>query len=133
MKLLSMMYLGINAWTDGRRKEIDLRYTVVFVLIIAVIRMWTGTPQNWKGLLPGSFLWVMSQWKKEKIGNGDGFVAAGLGWAIGLEEVWKVLTGGFLLAGCTGILLLALGRKKTTELPFIPFLCMSFLLGRGIR
>lgn len=66
MKLLSMMYLGINAWTDGRRKEIDLRYTVVFVLIIAVIRMWTGTPQNWKGLLPGSFLWVMSQWKKKK-------------------------------------------------------------------
>lgn len=50
--------------------------------------------------------------EKEKIGNGDGFVAAGLGWAIGLEEVWKVLTGGFLLAGCTGILLLALGRKR---------------------
>lgn len=133
MILLSMIYLGINAWTDWRWKEIDIRYTVIFVLAVAVMRIWTGTPQNWAGLLPGSFLWVLSQWKREKIGNGDGPVVAGLGWTIGLEEVWKVLTGGFLLAGCVGILLLVSGRKKTTELPFIPFLCMSFLLGRGIK
>lgn len=129
MSLLNITYLGLNAWTDWKKKEIDLRYTIVFVLGTAVFNLWMGTGQNWTGILPGGLLWFLSRRKRESIGNGDGAVVMGLGWAIGLEKIWSVLMGGFLLAGCLGVILLITGRKKTLEIPFIPFLFVSFLLG----
>lgn len=81
------------------KKEIDLRYTIVFVLGTAVFNLWMGTGQNWTGILPGGLLWFLSRRKRESIGNGDGAVVMGLGWAIGLEKIWSVLMGGFSSPG----------------------------------
>lgn len=128
MKVLINFYLAVNAWTDCRRKEIDLRYTGVFVFLVALIQMRKGVSQNWMGIFPGICLCALSLWKGEKIGNGDGVVAIGLGWAIGIRRICEVLTGGFFLAGMYGIVLSMMGRDKTTKIPWIPFLWISFLI-----
>ncbi|MBS6193971.1 MAG: prepilin peptidase [Clostridiales bacterium] len=133
MRLLSAVYLVCNTWTDWKKREVDLKYTILFILIVTIVNLWTGKPQNWAGLFPGGFLWILSRRKKEMLGSGDGPVVMGLGWAVGLLEIWKILTGAFLLAGCGGILLLAAGKRKTTEFAFVPFLCISFFIGEWLK
>lgn len=128
MKLLILCYLGMNSWTDWRQKEIDLRTTVVFFLLITGIHWWKRLPLNWLGLLPGLCLWILAWYKKEKIGSGDGIVVMSLGWAMGIRQVWKILAGGFLLAGIAGVVLSVNGERQSTEIPFVPFILISFLM-----
>lgn len=128
VNMLTISYLGVNAWTDWRRKEIDLRYTAGFMFLVTVYNLWREIPLNWIGLFPGVCLWGLSLVKKEEIGDGDGSVVMSLGWAVGLETLWKVLAMGFLLAGTAGLLVLATERKKSAEIPFVPFLLISFLM-----
>lgn len=129
MRVLTILYLGVNGWTDWKRKEVDLKYTIGFIVVTAGIYLWKGLPQNWSGLLPGVCLCCLACWQKEKIGTGDGIAAMGLGWAVGVKKVLEILTGAFLMAAVAGVLLLAAGKKRTTELPFVPFLCIAYLTG----
>lgn len=128
MNYLIGIYLAINAWTDGKRREIDCRYTLAFILILFVWHWKTGEGFYWLGCLPGICLWGLSRWKKGSIGEGDGILAAALGSAVGPEQIWNILTGGFFLAGCAGVFLRLTKGKRKIQMPFAPFLFLSYLL-----
>lgn len=133
MKILSMIYLGMNAWTDFKRKEIDLIYTVFFVGAGFVYKLWNKSLCDWSGLLPGIFLLFLSLIWREQIGSGDGIVVLGVGWICGLSLICNVLLMSFALAACAGIVCLLRGRKGTVQLPFVPFLLCSYMFQIYVR
>lgn len=132
MRYLTAGYLVINAWTDWRKKEIDCRYTVVFIICMFVLQLYKKEPVYWTGFLPGVCLWALSLVKQNGIGSGDGIVTIALGGALGIEKIWNIIAGGFFLAGAFGMILWILGKRKETEMAFIPFLLISFLMEEWI-
>ena len=38
MNSLVLIYLAVNAWTDGKRREINLIYTIAFLLLAVFFR-----------------------------------------------------------------------------------------------
>lgn len=134
MKVLLFSYLLVNAWTDLKRKEIDLLYTIIFIGIGMVYKYIVLGIHYWSGMIPGLMLLGFSLIWKEQIGMGDGIVVMVSGWMSGLSFVCEVLMGGFLLAAGVGILGCIVGRKKNVELPFVPFFLGSYVLnivGKG--
>lgn len=128
MNYLTAGYLAVNAWTDWKKREIDCRYTVIFIVCVLALQLYKKESLYWMGLMPGFCLWVLSFWKKNSIGSGDGIVVAALGWALGIEKIWEIIVGGFLLAGVFGMFMWILGKSKETELAFIPFLLIGYVM-----
>lgn len=133
MNILTGIYLGINAWMDWKRREIDLRLALLFAGGILVLRLILGQELYGTGVLPGLGLLLISVWAKKDLGSGDGIITMAVGWAIGFAAIWRVLTAAFLLAGITGGYLV-LGKKKDRreDMPFVPFLLFGFLIERWV-
>lgn len=83
MGVLTTGYLMVNSWTDWRRKEVDIVWTVAVFVLTAFIYVGTDQKLCWSGLLPGICLWLASLWRSDQIGSGDGIVLMGIGWIQG--------------------------------------------------
>ena len=77
MGVLTTGYLMVNSWTDWRRKEVDIVWTVAVFVLTAFIYVGTDQKLCWSGLLPGICLWLASLWRSDQIGSGDGIVLMG--------------------------------------------------------
>lgn len=53
MGVLTTGYLMVNSWTDWRRKEVDIVWTVAVFVLTAFIYVGTDQKLCWSGLLPG--------------------------------------------------------------------------------
>ena len=53
MGVLTTGYLMVNSWTDWRRKEVDIVWTVAVFILTAFIYVGTDQKLCWSGLLPG--------------------------------------------------------------------------------
>ncbi|MGN0252060.1 MAG: prepilin peptidase [Oliverpabstia sp.] len=123
-----LIYLAVNAWTDGKRREINLIYTIIFLILTALCRWNRGQVFAWTGMIPGFFLWMLSVGRNKNIGSGDGILCMALGLVTGIEILWNVMLGGFCLAGVWGVIAWIGQRKRTSEIPFVPFLLASYLI-----
>ena len=132
MNILLSGYLLVNAWTDFKRKEIDLLYTLIVIGVGIVCKYMVQGTHYWEGMIPGMLLIGFSLVWREHIGIGDGVVVMAFGWMCGLSFACEVLVCGFLLAGGMGILCCVIGKKKDIELPFVPFFLGSYLLNLWI-
>ena len=128
MEVLTAGYLLVNSWTDWRRKEVDIVWTVAVVILTALIYVGTGQKLCWSGLRPGIFRWLASLWKPRQIGSGDGIVLMGIGWIQGIQQVCMIFQTAILLAAAVGVCMLALGMGRKKELPFVPFLLAGYLV-----
>ncbi len=54
MGVLTTGYLMVNSWTDWRRKEVDIVWTVAVFILTAFIYVGTDQKLCWSGLLPES-------------------------------------------------------------------------------
>lgn len=134
MRILVFLYLALNSWTDYRHREIDVRFTLVFTGIVTVYHIWKHTWRNIWGVIPGAGLWLLGYLlEKEKVGTGDGIVVMALGWALGFGKVYKVLLIAFAVVGLAGFIFLIRGKKKTDQIPFVPFLMLGFLWGECLK
>ena len=80
-------------------------------------------PQAGLSLLPGMALLGMAALSREKMGYGDGIMAALVGPCFGLQQMVAGLFLAFLFSAMVSVVLIALkkaGRKTT--IPFLPFL-----------
>lgn len=75
----------------------------------------------------GIFLMMVSVVTKGQIGIGDGIICCFTGAACGFSENISILFIGLLLSAITATFLL-IGKKsrKKTEIPFVPFLFLSY-------
>lgn len=127
-----MAFLGINTWTDIRKKEICFP---VFCLFLAGGILWRITEGSlWPdGLISmgiGIFAAIISALTGGEIGAGDGLLIIAMGSVMTAGELIGILFAAFLLCGIySGIQLLVLKKQRDIEIPFVPFLLAGYLGG----
>lgn len=130
----AFMFLGINAWSDIRRKEICL-WTIPLFLAGEAGWLILGEGQSlwiFLGVIPGVVLLLFSILSEEALGRGDGLVAMVLGIYTGALEAVLTISLAFLAAGIySGILWICKYKKNTDSIAFVPFLLIGYI-GRCI-
>lgn len=127
-----VMLLGINTWTDLRRKQVSLGAVVIFGVAGALL-LFTGENISWKTFIPigiGTAFLAMSLATGGGIGMGDGWLLVALGTLLDLERFLIVLLLGiFASAVWAAILLAVLHKGRKAKIPFVPFLFLGYLGG----
>ena len=121
-------YLLINAWTDWKKREVHMIYTIVFGMVGVVYKFILQEGYDWRGVIPGFILLLISFVWKNHIGVGDGIIVLFLGLMCGIVLVSKVLMIGFLMATSVGIICCIKEKRRDVELPFVPFILGSYVL-----
>ncbi|MDO5362629.1 MAG: prepilin peptidase [Eubacteriales bacterium] len=125
-------FLGLNTWTDIRRKEISLVAAAVFAAGSLIWTACTGRISTSFFIPVGisAFFLVVSIVTKGALGMGDGWLMMALGIAMETEEFLVMLLIG--LGGSAiwaGILLVILHKERKAEIPFVPFLFLGYIGG----
>lgn len=127
-----LAFLGINTWTDIKRKQVSLAAVGVFAVGMLTERLYTGQ-LSWQILFPaavGAFFLGLSMMTKGAVGIGDGLVLLALGLALDAGEFLMTVMTGMLCCGVWSGILLAVCRKgRKTEIPFVPFLLLGYMGG----
>ncbi len=131
---LMVGFLGINLWTDIRRRQISLLSVGIF-LVLGILYQCFYLKQGTVmllGLIPGVVLVAVSKATSESLGMGDALLMLVLGIYLGLEEAVNVLLLSLFLAAIwAGILLVVRRKKRDYEFPFVPFLLLGYV-GRWV-
>lgn len=78
--------------------------------------------------MPGVFLLLVHLAAGKQVGAGDGLAMLVCGLLLGWENCLWLLTAALLLCGAAGaVLMLARKAEKSTKIPFLPFVLVSFL------
>lgn len=125
-------FLGLNTWTDIRRKEISLVAAAVFAAGSLIWTACTGRISTSFFIPVGisAFFLVVSIVTKGALGMGDGWLMMALGIVMETEEFLVMLLIG--LGGSAiwaGILLVILHKERKAEIPFVPFLFLGYIGG----
>ena len=124
LEICMTVFLGINTWTDIRKKEICVPVLSVFLAGGILWRIWEGT--FWAGTIAA----VISVLTRGEIGFGDGLLILAMGSVLKSGELLGVLCAALLLCGIySGLQLLVFKKKRDTEIPFAPFLLVGYLGG----
>lgn len=125
-------FLGFNAWTDVRRKEISLAAAAFFAAVAVGWTVYSGEI-SWEFFVPvgiSGFFLMLSLLTKGAMGMGDGWLMLALGTALNLEEFLTMLTIGMIgSAVWAGILLVVFHKGRKAEIPFVPFLLLGYIGG----
>lgn len=128
----TLMLLGINAWTDWKRKQIFLPAVFLYGVLGLGNSLWSKR-EMWDlfmSLGVGCLFIGLSVLTKGDIGLGDGWILLALGTVLEMEEYLPMLCLGLLLAAFCAAVLLTVGKqKRNTEIPFVPFLLMGYVGG----
>jgi leader peptidase (prepilin peptidase)/N-methyltransferase len=135
------VFLGVAAWQDLRRMEIDLWVFGVFGLaavVSCVDSFFLGGEPSWKeclagGLFGGGFL-LISRVSGGGIGSGDGlfFVVAGL--LLGVEKCILLFVGATVLCGIYSLFFYTYKKLRYNLqagkqlIPFLPFVAVTGVL-----
>ncbi len=137
---LLVAYLGVGAWMDGRKKQLNFTYLYTGIVLAAglLITEWMGRngrlpASEWiLSALPGLLFLLLALLSREKIGYGDGVMLLILGACLGWREIWKLWMMANLLLLFASIFLLATKKAgRNTRIPFVPFLWIAYLLLLG--
>lgn len=129
-------FLGIAAWQDKRCMSISKKFLFIAGVAAILVRIFLGNRQDglleWGlSLLPGVLLLGLGWLSHWQIGIGDGAVILIMGIWLGYIETFAILLMGMFLCSlfCGGLLLFRKAGRKT-EIPFVPFLLIAWLIGR---
>lgn len=126
------VFLGINTWTDIRKKEICVPVLCIFLAGGIFFRISGGTFWT-EGLISmgiGALAAVISVLTRGEVGFGDGLLILAMGSVLKSGELLGILFAALLLCGIySGLQLLVFKKKRDTEIPFAPFLLAGYLGG----
>jgi len=131
MRLVAGGFLLLLTGHDIRYKTIPVIPVIVMGGMLLTYRVWNGT--GWMeligGCLPGGIFLLISLLTREKIGSGDGLVLLALGCGFAIEEVVGIVGMALFFAAIVAIVLLVVKKaSRKTEIPFVPFLFLGFLV-----
>lgn len=126
-----LAFLLASAYIDAKTKEVSVRLLIVFGCI-GLIFYWIGRPvsirEELMGIAIGAVVLCICRFTGGKIGEGDGWLLIVTGIYLGLYHNIELLTGGLLLSALWAIVLIVVKKAgKEKEMPFIPFLLLSYL------
>ena len=123
--------LGILSVVDVRERKIPVRPVLFLGMVLFVMRLHAGVTAGELvcGLIPGAVLMIVAWVTKEKLGMGDGVLVLCLGLGYGIEAMLMIIGVAFAVAALVSVVLMVC-RKATrkTELPFLPFLLVGWLV-----
>lgn len=132
-RVMAFVYLVMNTITDVRRKEIDIRVTVIVGIAFSFLRL-SGVAPDWSyslmNMVPCAVLLAANRLLAGTVGAGDVWVAGMLGLLLPGSELMGCMILGFWLAGGWGVIKKA-GRydRQRTEIPLLPFLLLAYVIG----
>ncbi len=123
--------LGVCSVEDIRKREIGV-YKIFLVgiagVFLHIFREKIGIYNLLAGMSIGLVLLLLGKVFKGSIGSGDGLILMDTGILLGLERNLELFLNGLLLAGVWALILWVFFRKKKEyEIPFIPFLLISYV------
>lgn len=128
--IILILCLGVLSVEDMRKKELSGLLIAVAGLAGCILSLAGGEWQDWRvlyRLIPGLVCLGLGWLTKESIGYGDGLVILCLGCFLDLEELLGVCLAAVTFAGAAALfLLVVLHKGKKTEMPFVPFLLLSY-------
>ena len=140
-ELITLATLGICSYTDIKERSVDLIYVVlqsVIGIFLLGCEMWinpgakTVRLLNYYLILPiavGVFLIIVSKCTGGEIGEGDGYVLAGVGICLGMRELLCVVLYSLIICGVfSGMLLLTKRAKREMRIPLIPFILAGYFV-----
>ncbi len=124
--------LGICTMEDIQEKQIHMAILSFFGavgVICHIIHPSRSIQDLLGGMAVGGGLWIISLISRERIGQGDAFLIMVTGIYLGFWQNFIVLWGATLLAGVFGVILLLFFKKeRSTEIPFAPFVLLSYVI-----
>lgn len=122
--------IGFSVY-DIKTKRIPVMAALIFGIIVLAygISKKAEILELAAGTVPGLTLLLLAYVTKESIGFGDGLVLCMIGLFCGLEETLVVFSVALMSAAFLAMILLVMRRvKRKTELPFLPCLCLGYLV-----
>lgn len=131
--LTAEFILAILCFWDIKEKEIPVIYIYCLVLCCGIMLLSNPYSNIVNNIITGAaitgVLALFYRLKKESVGLGDIEVIAALSFSFGYPHIFNVLFTALFISMIFGIILLIIKRAKLkTEIPFIPFLCLSVIL-----
>lgn len=128
------IFLTVNCITDIKTRKINIIFCILFTLAGGIFYMHSGEKEGlslmWS-LLPGIYLFAFSILTKEAVGIGDGFVVAAIGVWMGVWKTFAILMAAFILTALFGVIKMAKKQASgKTEIAFVPFLTLSYIMFR---
>lgn len=123
--------LSVCSMEDIRKREIGV-YKIFMVGIAGVLlHIFHEKIEIYNllaGMLVGLVMLLLGKIFEGSIGIGDGLILMDTGILLGLEENLELFLNGLLLAGIWALILCVFFRKKKEyEIPFVPFLLLSYV------
>ncbi|MCI8805473.1 MAG: hypothetical protein HFE59_06185 [Clostridiales bacterium] len=125
--------LTILSFWDIKEKEIPVIYIYCLLLCCGIMMLINPYCDIINNIITGIIITVVLalfyRLKKESVGLGDIEVIAALSFSFGYPHIFNILFTALFISMIFGIILLIIKRAKLkTEIPFIPFLCLSVIL-----
>lgn len=132
IKILLILFLGICAVFDIRKKEIPVILILIGIAFSFGINIWQIHNKNitiadaGAALVVGAFMICVSFCTRERIGYGDGLILIVSGLMLGFYQCFLGLCISLLLSSvCALFLLITHKAGKDSGLPFVPFLTVG--------
>lgn len=123
--------LGIESFEDIRSRRLGVLLLCAFGICGAVCHMifQRGEYQSLLGgIAIGAAMIVLSLLSRGRVGLGDGLVLLVTGIFLGFEQNLLLFTVSQVLTACYALFLLVIRKKgRHYEIPFIPFLLVSYV------
>ena len=126
-----VFFYGITAFDDIRTKQVRTFELIVFAVIgvaLNLINKNNSWPSVIAATLVGLFLALISLLSRGKLGMGDALIIAVSGLYLGFINTVVLVWLSSLIAAVYGIIRLRkYDNKKEMELPFVPFMLISYM------
>ncbi len=130
--LITGMYLGFCSYTDIKRKEIYVKPSLLLMAAGAVSCALSGREALFNaalGILLGLMILLISKASKGAVGEGDGLILMVTAFFQGFFGNLRMLMTALFLSAAASVGVLLFKRcRRDYELPFAPFLFISFII-----
>lgn len=129
--------LGICSWEDVKNRKINILWPVLFTIegIMCWIFWWQQPiAKLLPAVIPGFAILALALMMRQGIGQGDGILLVVMGIFLGAARaIWVFIYALFLSAGYALYLYIIKRKSKTYEIPFVPFMLISFVIELILR
>ena len=119
-----LMILAVNGLSDLRGRRI----LPVFSLVLLVAGLIARKGIDLAAMFPGALFLLAAVCTREKVGAGDGIVLLTCGAWSDLITICRILIPALLAVLLTGAVMKGVRSAEKVTLPFVPFLCLSYVM-----